>query len=91
MTNKQTNGTQTWFHPDVPRAVRNHLLGEKYSNRHKFIFGTFISLFGVCVSHFGAHLGVDAVSILLHHVGYGIHGVGYIPMYKAIETKGGIL
>jgi len=80
MTNKQTG-----FHPDVPKSVREHLAGENHSKRHKFIFGLLISYFGVFVSHFCNHLDVAVLAIVGDHIGYGLHGLGFIPMYKAVE------
>lgn len=90
--NKQTNRSPRWFHPDVPGAVRNHLLGQKHSPKHKFIFGSFIMLFGILI----VKLSLLIDSILVHFFadafGYLLHGVGAIPIIKSIEetTKGGI-
>ena len=83
--NKQTNWNSRWFHPDVSKFVRNHLLGERYSRNHRFVFGLVISFFGVVISHYAPHVGVEFIAILGHNVGYAIHGLGYIPMFKAFE------
>jgi hypothetical protein len=85
--NKQTN--KRWYYPDLTGSVRSHLMDEHHSRMHRFFFGFLISIFGVCVSHYTSHIGMDALAILGHHLGYGIHGIGYIPMYKAIEKKEG--
>jgi hypothetical protein len=82
-TNKQTGANR--FHPDVPKTVREHLMGKNYSNRHKFIFGTLIMTFGIGIVK--ASLFVD--SFILHFladgIGYLLHGVGAIPVIKSIE------
>lgn len=88
--NKQTNGNQRWFHPDVPGSVRAHLLGEKHSTRHKFAFGVLIAFFGATMAHYCAGLSNPILAIIGDHIGFGIHGIGYIPMYKALE-KGGVV
>lgn len=85
--NKQTNRSLRWFHPDVPKSVKSHLLGQQHTQRHKFLFGMVIAFSGVLISEYTAHLGIEILALLGHHIGYGIHGIGYIPMYKAIEKE----
>lgn len=85
MDSKQTNRNQ-WFHPDVPKAVRNHLLGEHHTMKHKCIFGTFIALLGVgMVQIISPMVQLHVVHIIIDYVGYGLHGVGILPFVKIIE------
>jgi hypothetical protein len=86
-TNKQT-GAHKWFHPDVPRAVRNHLLGDKHSPKHKFIFGSFIMLFGISIVKGSLFVDSFILHFLADGVGYLLHGVGAIPIIKSIEEGG---
>lgn len=86
MTNKQTNRSQTWFHPDVPKTVRNHLLGPQHSPRHKFIFGSVIMIIGVSmVKLISPMLSSHIMHIVIDVIGYGLHGIGAIPIVKSIE------
>lgn len=87
--NQQTN-RGIWPHFDFHRTMGDHLLSEKHSRCHKFIFGMTVSIFGVSLSHYLGHTGIDILAIAGHHLGYAIHGIGFIPMYKAIEKKGGM-
>ena len=85
MSNQQTG---TSFQTGVPKSVRDHLLGKDHSKRHKFIFGLLISYLGVIMSHYFGHIDTAIVAIVGDHLGYGLHGLGFIPMYKAIEEGG---
>lgn len=86
MINKQTNRNQTWFHPDVPKAVRSHLLGPHHTRKHKFIVGTIIMFVGVSmIKVFSPMVSSHLIHIVLDVIGYGLHGVGAIPIIKSIE------
>jgi len=84
---KQTNRNPRWFHPDVPGSVQDHLLGEEHSGRHKFIFGTFISAIGLLIVNGGHATGIAIIEAITHHVGYGIHGIGWLPVVSILEKK----
>lgn len=83
-TNKQTKG----FHPDVPKAVREHLMGEHHTFRHRFITGTVISSLGLFIVWI-SHLSPSILEWPLHHIGYGVHGMGWLPIFSIFEKKGG--
>lgn len=91
MEDKQTNtsilrGLRKLLHPDVRGSIRSHLLGENHTPRHKFLYGTMVMVLGVSLVKVVApamesvffHIGVDVI-------GYGLHGVGAIPIMKSIE------
>lgn len=82
---KQTNKPR-WFHPDVPRAVRNHLMGENHTLRHKFVTGTIISSFGLFIVWI-SHTAGGFFEWPLHHFGYGLHGIGWLPIFSLLERK----
>jgi hypothetical protein len=88
ITNKQTGASR--FHVDVPKAVRSHLLGENHSNRHKFIFGSFIMLFGVTMVKSSLFVDSFIFHILADAVGYSFHAIGAIPIIKSIDREGKI-
>lgn len=85
---KQTNRGLKWLHPDVPRAVRSHLLGEKHSPKHKFIFGSFIMLFGISIVKGSLFIDSFVLHFFADAFGYLCHGIGAIPIVKAIEEGG---
>lgn len=85
-TNKQTGAVR--FHTDVPKAVRNHLLGKDHSPKHRFIFGTAIMLFGISIVKGSLFLDSFVLHFLADVVGYLLHGVGALPIFKAIEQGG---
>jgi hypothetical protein len=86
MIDKQTNRSQTWFHPDVPKAVRSHLLGAHHTARHRYITGGIIMIVGVSmVKLISPMISSHIVHIFLDVVGYSLHGIGLIPMIKAFE------
>ena len=90
MINKQTNRSQTWFHPDVPKAVRSHLLGKHHTARHKFIVGSVIMVAGVSmIKVFSPMVSSHFIHIILDVIGYGLHGIGALPIVKSIEEAGG--
>lgn len=90
MINKQTNRGQTWLHPDVPKAVKNHLLGKHHTARHKFIVGSLIMISGVSmIKLISPMVSSHFVHIALDVVGYGLHGIGALPIMKSIEEAGG--
>lgn len=88
---KQTNRnrlTIRWFHPDVPKAVRDQLMGP-HSKIHRYCAGMVISSLGLVVVWVGHISGMPWIEWPLHHIGYGIHGLGYLPIFNSFETKGG--
>lgn len=87
--NKQTNRSPSWLHPDIPRVVRVHLLGENHTPRHKFLFGSFIMFFGISLVHVvGPILGHVFFHIVTDYVGYTLHAVGAIPIIKSVDKEG---
>lgn len=86
MTNKQTETSR--FHPDVPKAVRSHLLGKNHSPRHKFTFGALIMLFGVGLVKLATGIDSLILHVIADVIGYGLHGIGLIPIAKAVEEGG---
>jgi hypothetical protein len=86
ITNKQTGASR--FHVDVPKSVRAHLLGQNHSNRHKFIFGTFIMLFGVTMVKSALFVDSMILHIIADTIGYSFHAVGAIPIIKSIDKEG---
>ena len=87
---KQTNKPQgpSCFHPDVPKAVREHLIGEHHSFKHRCLTGTIISSFGLFIV-WVSHTAGGFLEWPLHHLGYGLHGLGWIPFFNVLEKKGG--
>ncbi len=88
MEDKQTNKSflRRLLHPDVTNSIRSHLLGEKHSPRHKFVYGTVVMFLGVSL----VKVVAPALESMMFHItvdviGYGLHGVGAIPIMKSIE------
>lgn len=91
MDNKLTNRIKKlWFHPDVPKAVRDHLLSNKHSPRHKFIFGTMIMFAGVGIVKGSTVIDSVAIHFFADVLGYLLHGVGAVPVIKSIEEGGAL-
>lgn len=88
MTNKPTRNWFNWFHPDIPKSVRGHLLGQNHSPRHKFIFGSLIMFFGISIVKGSYVIDSTIIHFFADGVGYLLHGIGAIPIVKAIEEGG---
>ncbi len=88
MDNKQTNWSQKWFHPDVPKSVRGHLLGENHTRVHKLAYGVAIMFLGVTIAKGGMYFESFVLHLFADGIGYLLHAIGAIPIIKAIDTEG---
>lgn len=87
---KQTNGSLKWFHPDVPKSVRSHLMGENHSPRHKFAFGMAIIYMGVSIVKGSHTIDSNIVQFLVEGFGHIFGGIGAIPVIKSIDRGGNL-
>jgi len=85
MNPQPTNRSPRRFHPDVPKTVRDHLIGKEHSRRHKFIFGSAIMIIGVGIVKCSMMIEIAFVHFAADVVGYLLHGIGAIPIIKSFE------
>ena len=89
---KQTNRSPRRFQIDIQRIMQNHLISERHTPRHKFIFGSVIMLCGISLVKGSLVLESGLIHFFADAVGYLLHGIGAIPIIKSIEeVKGGKL
>lgn len=68
---------------NLPRAICDHLIGERHTIVHRMICGALVMITGVAVAHTATLLpaGADLTADLL---GYLIHGLGATPYVEAM-------
>jgi len=87
--NKQTNKRLKNLHVNIEEMVRSHLISEKHSPMHHFIFGVFILLFGTAIIQVSHIVMIPYCDYITYSVGHIVQGIGAIPVVKSFEKEKG--
>lgn len=66
--------------------ITDSIFGENHTATHRTITGCAVMLVGVAVAHSGEIIAFGAVKILADVAGYGLHGIGLVPIIKQFEN-----
>jgi hypothetical protein len=72
---------------NVARPVCNVLFGEGHRPIHRFAMGGMVAITGVAVAKFFGHVHNPFVAGAADFVGYGLHGLGLMPIFEHVAAR----
>jgi hypothetical protein len=88
--------------PNVPRFICDHVIGTGHSTKHRIICGVFMGFCGIALAkeglaaiphelHVFSFKWLNVILMVMLHlsidfVGYGIHGLGLVPLFEHLQS-----
>jgi len=69
---------------NVVRPLCNSMMGKHHTVTHRMLVGLGIMIFGAFIAHFFSHYEEVWVAVLGDTIGFGLHGIGLVPLIEAL-------
>lgn len=84
MPNLKSKTIRTIDKVNFVKKIFTQVFGQNHSTTHRIIAGLFLIVGGVIISKTIGHHDIFAVQIFGDGLGYGLHGIGLVPIIDAL-------